>query len=315
MSSKVSPYLDGFLLLDKPAGLRSTDCVSAIKRALGRGFKVGHAGTLDSTARGLLVILIGKATRLCRYVMDLPKQYEGTVLLGKTTSTDDDSGDVLREKIIGDISDEDLFGLVPSFLGVRMQRPPSISAIRVDGQRAHSISRKGQLVQLPPRPIFISSLSVERRSLNSLTIKVTCHKGTYVRSIARDIGEMLGCGAHLEGLVRTSIGPFHRSEGLFTDEPLTLSSSDIISNILPLHSLCDYYGAYLLPDAMTEKIRNGLKIPVDSLVVASRSRLGGGRNVILMGKEIFSLCRLETSKDGGYLTPETNLILDGGESS
>nr|WP_321503577.1 tRNA pseudouridine(55) synthase TruB [uncultured Dethiosulfovibrio sp.] len=315
MSSKASRSCDGFLLLDKPAGARSTDCVSAVKRALGRGHKVGHAGTLDSTAKGLLVILVGKATRLCSYVMDLPKKYEGTVVLGKVTSTDDESGDILSEMEVQQLSMETVDSVVPSFLGIRMQRPPSISAIKVDGKRAHFVSRNTGLVTLPSRPIFVSSLSIGKidLELGEIDIKVSCHKGTYIRSIARDIGDALGWGGYLKNLARDSVGPFNRSEGLSLDEVSKLSSYDLLDRITSVNSLCQFYPSYRLPDSMIDGVKNGLGVPISELTVTSRGFTGGGRNVIAIGDGLFSFCRLDISGGKGMLIPETNIFLDGGE--
>lgn len=316
MSSKASHLVDGFLLIDKPAGIRSTECVSAVKRALGRGSKVGHAGTLDSTAKGLLVVLVGKATRLCRYVMDLPKFYEGTVVLGVTTSTDDDAGDVLMERKPQDISIDDLSHLIPSFLGVRMQRPPSISAIRVDGKRAHAISRENsEPLRLSPRPIFISNLAIGEPSGDPLqvSIKVLCHKGTYIRSIARDIGDALGCGAHLKGLSRKSIGPFEQAMGISINSDLSFEVRNLSSSIVPIQFLEHFYATYLISSSMVERLRNGLDIPVVGLDVISRSVSGGGKSVIAKGEGLFSFCRLKISEGKGVLVPETNLFLSGGE--
>ncbi len=316
MSSKVSHPVDGFLLVDKPLGLRSTDCVSAIKRALGRGYKVGHAGTLDSTAMGLLVVLIGRATRLCRYVMDLPKTYEGKVVLGVTTLTDDDSGEVLAENDLFEVDEEALDRLMPSFLGIRMQCPPSISAIRVDGKRAHSICRENRIsVRLPARPVFISQISVEGTDCRcrQISIKVDCHKGTYIRSIARDIGEMLGCGAHLKGLLRRSIGPFEHDKGIKIGDSLSVNREDLLSSIIPMESLCGFYSTYALSDAAVDRLRKGLEVPVAGLEVVSRGSMGGGKSVVALGKGLFSFCRLKTADGRGVLVPETNLFLDGGE--
>lgn len=315
MSSKASPCCNGFLLLDKPAGARSTDCVSAVKRALGRGYKVGHAGTLDSTAKGLLVILVGKATRLCSYVMDLPKEYEGTVVLGKVTSTDDESGDILSEKKVQQLSTETVYSVVPSFLGIRMQRPPSISAIKVGGKRAHFVSRNTGLVTLPSRPIFVSSLSIGKVDLDlgEIDIKVSCHKGTYIRSIARDIGETLGWGGCLKDLTRESIGPFNRSGGISLDELSKLSSYELLDRISSVYSLCQFYPSYRIPNSMIDGVKNGVGVPISDLAVISRGFIGGGKNVIAIGDGLFSFCRLEITGGKGMLIPETNIFLDGGE--
>ena len=222
---------NGLLLIDKPAGLRSTECVARVKRLLGEKSKtrVGHAGTLDSTASGLLVLLLGVATRLSDYVMKLPKVYEATVRLGVSTDTCDASGRVVFRGDASRVCEPAIDRVLCSFMGMRMQRPPEISALKIEGKPSHEMARKGQAMKLVSRPVLVTRAKrCSPISDGAVKISVTCGKGTYIRAIARDIGEKLGCGAHVEALRRLSIGHFrvHEAEAA---ENLVLFSAKLRS--------------------------------------------------------------------------------------
>lgn len=194
------------LPVDKPAGWTSFDVVAKLRSGL-RWRKVGHAGTLDPMATGLLIVLFGECTSSSDEFMDLGKQYRGVVKLGVTTSTDDLDGDITSERPVN--WDEVLVrNIVSSFRGEILQRPPAISAIKVNGERSYKIARSGKELSLEPRPVKIHEITVVELSCPFVTIEVTCGKGTYIRSIARDIGELLGCGGSLAKLRRTSIGDY-----------------------------------------------------------------------------------------------------------
>ncbi len=200
----------GFLVLDKPVGVRSTQCVERVRALLGGKTKVGHGGTLDSTASGTLVILIGEATRLSDLVMAFPKVYRAEVAFGTETLTDDYSGEPLKTSPFDTIDARRIDAQLVSFLGWRLQLPPNVSALRTGGERAHRKIRSGADPELAPRPVFIERIC--RTSVLSPTghvaFEILCSKGTYVRAFARDLGRQLECCAHLSGLVRTRIGPY-----------------------------------------------------------------------------------------------------------
>ncbi|MDR1048742.1 MAG: tRNA pseudouridine(55) synthase TruB, partial [Synergistaceae bacterium] len=208
---------NGLLLIDKPAGLRSSACVALVKRLLTEGSsvkeKVGHAGTLDSTASGLLNVLLGTATRCSDYVMRLPKVYEAVVRLGTATDTCDASGECVFRGDASKVDERAFDRVLCSFLGTRMQVPPGISALKVNGKAAHRTARAGEEPKLDARPIAVTAAArVSALTDGRVKIAVTCGKGTYIRAIARDIGTRLGCGAHVEALRRLSVGPFRVSE-------------------------------------------------------------------------------------------------------
>ncbi|MCL2683818.1 MAG: tRNA pseudouridine(55) synthase TruB, partial [Synergistaceae bacterium] len=199
----------GFLPIDKPVGMRSAGCVELIKRIVGR-VKAGHGGTLDSTACGVIVLLLGGATRLSSLVMQMPKIYRAVLKLGTETTTCDYSGEGTISGDASGVTDEDVDAAIPSFMGWRMQVPPEVSAVHVGGRRAHEIFRSGGVPDIEPRPIFIESISrVENLSENhEVELLIRCGKGTYIRALARDMGRRLGCRAHIASLRREAVGPF-----------------------------------------------------------------------------------------------------------
>ena len=254
---------NGLLLIDKPVGLRSAECVAHVKRLArkkGENTRVGHAGTLDSTASGLLVVLLGTATRLSDYVMKLPKVYEATVKLGVSTDTCDASGQVVFRKDAAEIRESAFDRVLCSFWGTRLQRPPEISALKIDGKPAHRIAREGTAVDLKPRPVVVTSAKrCSPLSDGVVRISVACGKGTYIRALVRDIGEALGCGACVEELRRLSIGPFSVHEARFDCD---YADADVSENLRSLREVASaFHRVILTPDA-ERRLLNGLCIPM-----------------------------------------------------
>lgn len=200
------PAANGFLLIDKPAGITSHDAVDRIRRALGTR-KVGHAGTLDPLATGLLLIGVGRATRLLRFLGSLPKIYEGTGLLGVETTTLDAEGDVVRSSPV-EATEQELRAVMERFLGDIDQVPPAYSAVKVGGRKLYEAARKGQEVEAPPRRVHVDAFDLVDFDLPRFDFRVQCSAGTYVRSLVADVGGELGCGAHLIALRRTAIGSY-----------------------------------------------------------------------------------------------------------
>lgn len=195
-------------MLDKPAGITSARALNAVKRRLPRGTKVGHAGTLDPFATGVLVVLVGRATLLCEQVMGLPKRYEATLRLGATTPTLDPES---PEQSFAGAREPTAAGLervLAGFSGEIEQVPPAHSAIKVGGRRAYDLARAGESVQLPPRRVKVYRVDFFGMEWPDARLAVECGRGFYVRSFARDVGEALGTGAYLRALRRTSVGPF-----------------------------------------------------------------------------------------------------------
>ncbi len=202
----------GWLVVDKPVGIGSTDIVSKARWAL-QARKAGHAGTLDPLASGALALAFGEATKTVPYVMDGDKRYEFTVVWGAATATDDLEGEVVRESALRP-SEDDILGVLDDFRGDIMQVPPVFSAVRVDGARAYDLARAGEVPELAARELRVSALNLIGRDESNATFTMTCGKGGYVRSIARDLGEALGCYGHVTLLRRLSTGPFHVDDGI-----------------------------------------------------------------------------------------------------
>jgi tRNA pseudouridine55 synthase len=217
MANVDGPGPSGLLLIDKPGGITSHDAVDRVRRALSTR-KVGHAGTLDPMATGLLLVGVGRATRLLRFLADLPKVYEGTGRLGVETTTLDAEGEVVRESPV-DASPESLLAAMAEMTGEIEQIPPSFSAVRIGGQRMYRAARKGEAMEAPPRRVTVYAFDLARFEGTDFDLVVRCSGGTYVRSLVADVGSTLGCGAHLSRLRRTAIGPFAVSEARPPDDP------------------------------------------------------------------------------------------------
>lgn len=208
--------ISGWLVVDKPAGLTSTAVVNKVRWAL-EAKKAGHAGTLDPEATGVLAVALGEATKTVPYITDALKAYTFTVRLGQATNTDDAEGEVIAESADRP-SDEDIKAALPQFLGDIMQVPPKFSAVKIDGQRAYKLARDGEDVELAARPLWVEELIlVDRPDADHVTLEMTCGKGGYVRSIARDLGAALGCYGHVRELRRVWSGPFDAKDGLTLD--------------------------------------------------------------------------------------------------
>lgn len=206
---------EGLLLVDKPQWVTSHDVVDAVRGAL-RTRKVGHAGTLDPMATGLLLVGVGRATRLLRFFGELPKTYEGTARLGIETDTLDAEGTVVRSSAV-EVAPADVERAFASLLGASMQRPPAFSAVKVGGRKLYEAARSGEAIEAPPRPIRVEQFSVQRFDGTEVDFVVRCSGGTYVRVLVADVGAALGCGAHLNRLRRTRIGPYRVEDAVPPD--------------------------------------------------------------------------------------------------
>jgi len=228
--------LDGALLIDKPPGPTSHDVVAAVRRRFGIK-KVGHCGTLDPNATGLLVLVLGKATRLSERLMSGDKVYEGTLKLGETTNSYDADGELTSSLPVPLLTTEELSEVAATFLGDQMQLPPMVSAIKKDGVPLYKLARKGVEVERKERFIHIYTFSIASYSEPLATFRVACTKGTYVRTLVHDLGQKLGCGAHLAALRRLVSGKFNISTALPLDDALALSPVELEQRIIPMLKL------------------------------------------------------------------------------
>jgi tRNA pseudouridine55 synthase len=201
--------LNGIINLNKPIGISSARAVAIVKRLLPRGTKIGHAGTLDPFAAGVLLLLVGRATKSCEALMDQPKQYEATIKFGATTPTEDPESPetIWPDAVVA--TRESVEAAIPNFVGAIQQRPPVFSAMKVGGRRAYDIARKGGHVALAARTVNVYGIELLDFAWPNARVRIDCSRGTYIRSIARDLGEHLNCGGYLTQLTRTQIGRFN----------------------------------------------------------------------------------------------------------
>jgi tRNA pseudouridine55 synthase len=233
----------GILLLDKPAGLTSHDVVSRTRKFAGTR-KVGHAGTLDPMATGLLVLGLNSSTRLLTFLVGLDKTYFATIRLGRATDTDDADGEAISTVDASSVSDDAIRAALESFVGDISQVPSSVSAIKVDGRRAYDLVRQGETVELSARAVTVSAIELfDIRRVGEfldLDVRVDCSSGTYIRAIARDLGAALAVGGHLTALRRSSVGPFDVVDAAPLDETLTehlMAPADVAALLFPTREL------------------------------------------------------------------------------
>ncbi|MDR1378867.1 MAG: tRNA pseudouridine(55) synthase TruB [Synergistaceae bacterium] len=299
---------NGLLLVDKPVGTRSAECVSRVKCLLGKDVKVGHAGTLDSTASGLLLLLLGKATRLSDYVMKLPKKYEASARLGVSTDTCDASGQVIFRGDASRMDERALDRVLCSFWGTRMQRPPEISALKVNGKASHKMARRGEVPDLTPRPVSITAAARSSSLLGGrVTISVFCGKGTYIRGIVRDMGTALGCGAHVEALRRLSIGAFHVSDAYALEELEELGN---LKNLINLRELGRPFHRIVLTKDAERRLLNGLCVPLADAGRYFPGTIGLGKGLCVEGERMIGFARMTRSSEKGpvLLKSEANIV-------
>lgn len=226
--------ISGWLVVDKPAGLTSTAVVNKVRWAM-QAKKAGHAGTLDPDATGVLAIALGEATKTVPYITDALKAYTFTVRLGQATNTDDAEGEIIASSDTRP-DDDAIKAAIGVFVGDIMQVPPKFSAVKIDGQRAYKLARDGEDVELAARPLWVEELVlVDRPDPDHVTLEMTCGKGGYVRSIARDLGQALGCFGHVRELRRIWSGPFDVDDGLTLERIEELARTpDLDSYLRPL---------------------------------------------------------------------------------
>lgn len=305
-------YKASILLINKAVGIRSTECVEKVRRILGRKVKVGHSGTLDSTASGLLVLLVGPATRLSDFLMGFSKVYKVTLQLGVEKTTDDASGETSAISDWRDVSHSDIDLAIFSYLGWRSQTPPDISAVHVAGKRAHDLVRSGISVDIAPRNIFIeqivreSPISCDGR----VSFTVTCGKGTYIRSFARDIGRKLACCAHVVSLTRQSLGGLSLDCAMDTEKIFSSPREQIVEYFLSPTLLCNYAPSYSAKDNDQQLLVNGLPVPLTRMIPHRRIKMTDNKKILVIGTRYLSLCEL-VAKEGTLLAiPKTNIPLE-----
>ncbi|VCU57369.1 tRNA pseudouridine synthase B [Tritonibacter mobilis] len=274
--------ISGWLVVDKPAGLTSTAVVNKVRWAFDAK-KAGHAGTLDPEATGVLAVALGEATKTVPFITDAMKAYTFTVTLGAATNTDDAEGEVIATSAERP-SDEEIKEALLGFIGEIQQVPPKFSAVKVDGQRAYKLARDGEEVELSARPLWVEELvMLDRPDADHVMLEMTCGKGGYVRSIARDLGEKLGCLGHVQELRRIWSGPFDAEDGVTLEQIDDLAKSPEIDQFLrPLEEgLADLPELKCTPEGAT-RLRNGNP----GMVIASDVEYGDEAWASLEGKAV-----------------------------
>ncbi len=261
--------MDGIINLYKPAGITSFQCVAAVKKILSTK-KVGHAGTLDPEATGVLPICVGKATKLAELFLCCPKSYKGKVLFGKATDTQDIWGQTLVEKDAGELTEEAVMKAALNFKGEIEQIPSAFSAIKIKGQPLYKKARAGETVEVPTRKVFVYDFQVSSfmgtdPGLKEAVVETTCSRGTYVRTLCYDLGKAVGYPACMSELCRTSYGPL-KIEGAITLEQL---GTDPEGSILPLDSILFNFPKIQLTDIQYKRFVNGLKTTVSKTQVTT----------------------------------------------
>lgn len=255
MARKKGRDINGWLIVDKPAGITSTSVVAKVRWALDAK-KAGHAGTLDPDATGVLAIALGEATKTVSYITDALKCYDFDVTWGAETTTDDASGQVLRQS--GTRPSQDAIrAALPRFTGQIMQVPPAFSAVKVDGERAYDLAREGEELELAARPLWVESLELLHAGTDGARLQMVCGKGGYVRAIARDLGRELGCLGHVAQLRRVWSGPFDAEDGVAFDRIDRAAQDWLETRLLPLEAALEDMAMLRATPEGARKIRNG----------------------------------------------------------
>jgi len=275
----------GFLVIDKPAGVTSHDVVAKVRRALNTK-KVGHTGTLDPFATGVLPIAVGDGTKAIQFLDESEKEYRAVLRLGISTDTQDLTGRPIAERDWSGVSARDLERLLPRFLGAVPQLPPMFSAIKRDGVPLYQLARKGIEIERELREVVIHELAFEWIRLPEACFTVRCSRGTYVRTLTHDLGEALGCGAHLLELRRTRSGLFREEDAVTLDA--LADAADKPSLLLPVDRALEHLAALTLNEQGTRKVGNGVAPTDEELTEPALAGLADGERVRLYAGERFA---------------------------
>jgi tRNA pseudouridine55 synthase len=290
--------IHGWLALDKPEGMTSTQAVARVRK-ITQAAKVGHGGTLDPLATGVLPIALGEATKTVAYIVDGRKHYRFTARLGEARSTDDREGEVTAQSPERPGSDA-IEQALPAFVGMIEQVPPRFAAVKVEGERAYDLARRGELVELAPRTVEIERLALlDRPDSDHVVLELVCGRGTYVRALVRDLGEKLGCFAHVAALRRLRVGPFRADTAISLETLEQLVADDALAQALvSLPTALEEMPALPLTRPQADRLRAGQKIRVAPDLVTGRPTEDGTVRAMAAG-EMIALARLQ----GGQLSP------------
>lgn len=291
---------NGILAVNKPEGISSARVVSRLKKALGVK-KIGHTGTLDPFATGLLLIALGKATRISRFFLDGSKRYRARVRLGRETDTYDCTGEVVARadaSILKSITQDQVRQVVAGFHGAQEQVAPSYSALKHQGQPLYKLARQGKMIQKPPRRIEIYQISVTSMDLPGFEIDVHCSGGTYIRSLAYDMGKQLNCGAHLSGLRRTGSGQFQLTSASDLEVLETMDRAEVEKHITPMSDCLYFLPRAVVGKDLESKVRYGQKLTADEIRVDRQGESCSPIRVVDNANELLAL--VEPDKSGRF---------------
>ncbi|WP_439623510.1 tRNA pseudouridine(55) synthase TruB [Gemmata sp.] len=284
--------MNGLLVLDKPGGMTSRDAVNRVQKWFPRKTKIGHTGTLDPLATGVLVVCIGAATRLADYVQAMGKSYASRFRLGATSTSDDADGEVTETPAAVPPTREELEDALAALVGTIEQVPPAVSALKVGGRRAHALARQGRDVELAARPVRVDAIRLTHYKWPFADVEIDCGKGTYIRSIARDAGSQLGVGGMVETLRRTRVGPYTAEQGIGLDR----GAAGL--KLLPMLSVLDGLPQVRLGAAEVVRLRQGQR--VGFLAGVGEPPEGAEVAVLDESGELIAIGRAE----GGLVKPE-----------
>jgi tRNA pseudouridine55 synthase len=290
--------IHGWLCLDKPQGMTSTEAVNRVRRVT-RARKVGHGGTLDPLATGVLPLALGEATKTVAYVMDGRKHYRFTARLGEARTTDDAEGAVLATSAVRPTNAE-IAAALPRFVGRIEQVPPRFAAVKVEGERAYDLARRGAAVELAPRPVQVDRFDlVERSDPDHVTFEVVCGRGTYVRALVRDLGQALGCLGHVVALRRLRVGPFGAEQAISLSALEQLAADDALPQaLLPVGTALGDLPALPLTQPQVERLCAGQTIRVGPGLLVGAAEPDATVRAMAAGRMV-ALARLH----GGELSP------------
>jgi len=253
-------HLTGIVFLNKPGGISSNKALQLVKRHF-KAHKAGHIGTLDPLACGILPICLGEATKFAHLLQASTKSYRVTAQLGSTTTTGDSEGDVLSTQDVPDIDEQKLIQTLQNFLGTTQQVPPMFSALKINGQPLYKLARQGVVVPREPRMITIESIALVERSVDTFSFKVTCSKGSYMRTLVEDLGHSLGCGAHMSALTRIKLGSFLLEDCVDLETVLSCAQDDY-QYIKPINILKPLIVNLTISEQEEQALRYGRQVPL-----------------------------------------------------
>lgn len=296
--------MDGILLIDKPSGITSHDAVDYIRKKAGIK-RVGHTGTLDPNATGLLILCLGKATRLSEYFISLDKIYEGRMRLGIVTDSHDIDGNVIKENEVKNITKKEVKRFLSEFIGDIEQIPPMISAIRIGGKRLYKMAREGLEIERKPRKVKIYEFTLLDMKLPDIWFRVACSRGTYVRTLCHDLGERMGCGATLIELKRTQVGNY-KLENAIPLNSLT-TKEEIQKNLIPIEKALDL--PQIVVNASGEFLfTHGNKIKNENILKIENEGTNDLVQVFNQNGVFLGIASLKRTAVGPFLTPKKVFI-------